>query len=84
MNNILSSYEAYCIAVKEAGLEANSPVCTDITLDGSIYEISIKTLFLRYDFYVGALSGEVLGINFEPFTDLEVGTVSVFSSEYAA
>ena len=84
MNNIISAREAFFIAVKEAGLEANSPVCTDITLNGSIYEISIKTLFLRYDFYVGALSGEVLGINFEPFTDLESGSVSIFSSEYAA
>ncbi len=69
MNNI-TVFEAYRNAVAYAQLENNAPQCVAAELEGGLYDLEIRTVLMRYDIFVDALTGEVVGLNSEPETDL--------------
>ena len=71
MNNIITCKEAIAAAISCADLYNNDPRCTCAVLNNGLYELEIRTTFQRYDFYVGAVSGEVLGISSEPVLDID-------------
>lgn len=70
MNNILTAAEAYMHAIRYAGLENNDPVLFSAARNGGLYELVVRSNLQRYEFYVGAVSGDVLGISCEPVLDM--------------
>lgn len=69
MNNI-TVFEAYKNAVAYAHLEDNAPQCVAARLENDLYELEVRTILMRYDIFVDACTGEVVGLNSEPETDL--------------
>ena len=45
--------------------------CLSSQYNQGLYNFVLRTLCLRYEFYVDASNGEVLGINTEPFPSME-------------
>lgn len=68
--NTISVFEAYKNAVAYAHLEENAPQCVMAELENGLYELEIRTVLMHYDFYVDAVTGEVMGMDSEPETDL--------------
>ena len=54
-----------------ANIENDEPVCQTIRYDEGLYYLVLRTLCLRYEFYVDAANGEVLGISTEPLPYME-------------
>ena len=72
MKKVITSNEALRIAIRYASLENVSPSCEKILNCDGLYEILLRTLLMRYEFYVDAATGEVLGFNNEPEVDAQV------------
>ncbi len=65
-NEHLTRKQALRAAYLSAGIENDGPVCLAGRYDGGFYHFVVRTLFLRYEFYVDAANGEVPGISTEP------------------
>lgn len=68
MKNI-NSKTAVNNALVSVGINDENYRCDYIALEGDCYHMVICTLMLKYEFYVDACTGEVLGINTEPEID---------------
>ena len=71
MKNTISYKDAIASAVKYADLSNNDPRCANVLLSEGVYELEIDTPFQHYDFYVDSVSGEILGINCEPYMEID-------------
>ena len=69
--NKIGMNEALKAALAYAGLSADDARCTFASHHDGLYELTVRTSFQKYDFYVEAWTGEVLGINAEPMLDLD-------------
>ena len=66
MNNNITSASAMMLAIAYAGFHFEDTSDRHAALNDGLYEISFRTMFMAYEAYVDAQSGEVLGFNFEP------------------
>lgn len=66
MNNNITSNYAMMLAIEYAGFNFEDTSDRHIAFGDGLYEISFRTMFMAYEAYVDAQSGEVLGFNFEP------------------
>lgn len=64
--------EAIRLAVSFSKLENNDPYCVSALYEDNYIALVIYTLFQRYDFYVDASSGEVVGMICEPTDPVEI------------
>ena len=73
MNNTikLTPDQALQCVIAYAELKNDEPVCTSCSFTDGLFHFIVTTLYLRYEFYVDAVSGEVLGISTEPLSYLE-------------
>ena len=73
MNNTLrmTQNQALRSAIAYAELKNAEPRCTSGSYADGLFHFIVTTLYLRYEFYVDAVSGEVLGISTEPLSYLE-------------
>ncbi len=73
MNNTLklTTDQALQSAIAYAEIKNDEPRCASGSLADGVYHFIVTTLYLRYEFYVDAVSGEVLGISTEPLSYLE-------------
>ncbi len=73
MNNKiqLTPAQALQCAIAYAEIKNDEPVCTSGTYADGLYHFIVTTLYLRYEFYIDAVKGEVLGISTEPLSYLE-------------
>ena len=69
---IISPNRAMALALTETGLDREQVFRVHCTLDGGLYDIRFCTYWLRYQLYLDAESGEVLGLDTEPMGDAEV------------
>lgn len=69
MKNI-NSKTALNNALTSVGINDGNYCCEYICLEGSCYRLIVSTLMLRYEFYVDAATGEVLGIDTAPMIDV--------------
>lgn len=69
MKNI-NSKTALNNALTSVGINDGNYCCEYICLEDNCYRLIVSTLMLRYEFYVDAASGEVLGIDTEPMIDV--------------
>ena len=69
---IISPNRALERALQETGLDRQQVYRVRCTLDGGLYDIRFCTDWLRYQLYLDAESGEVLGLDTEPMGDAEV------------
>lgn len=69
---IISPNRAIDLALTETGLDREQVFRVRCTLDGGLYDIRFCTDWLRYQLYLDAESGEVLGLDTEPMGDAEV------------
>ncbi|MDY4487373.1 MAG: hypothetical protein SPE18_04885 [Candidatus Limivicinus sp.] len=69
---IISPHRAMALALTETGLDREQVFRVHCTLDGGLYDIRFCTDWLRYQLYLDAESGEVLGLDTEPMGDAEV------------
>ncbi len=58
--------EFISICRKESRFTGDEPRCLSAEYDSGLHRFLVTTLFMRYEFYVDALSGEVLGIDTQP------------------
>ena len=63
--------DALRIAMRYAKLNKETTVCTGLSFADGLYEITLRTPYQTYEFYVDSADGEVLGINAEPGLDLD-------------
>ena len=70
MNNTLklTTDQALQSAIAYAEIENDEPRCASGSFAGGLYHFIVTTQYLRYEFYVDAVSGEVLGISTEPLS----------------
>ena len=68
MNNTikLTQDQALQCAIIYANIRNDEPVCISGNLADGLFHFIVTTLYLRYEFYVDAGNGEVLGISTEP------------------
>lgn len=66
MNTKLTASAALAAAIACADLSREDPRCESVCCRDGYYELTLRTAFLRYEFYVDAVSGQVAGVNFEP------------------
>lgn len=59
-------------ALQETGLDRQQVFRVSCTLDGRLYDIRYCTDYLRYQLYLDAAEGTVLGLDTEPMSDAEV------------
>ena len=73
MNNTLklTTDQALQSAIAYAEIKNDEPRCASGSFAYGVYHFIVTTLYLRYEFYVDAVSGEVLGISTEPLSYLE-------------
>lgn len=69
---ILSPQQALALALTETGLDRAQVYRVHCTLDSGLYDIRYCTDYLRYQLYLDAADGEVLGLDTEPMGDAEV------------
>lgn len=65
-NKNLTPEQAMRFALVYAELENDGPVCLSGRYAEGLYHFVFRTLCLRYEFYVDAANGEVLGVGTEP------------------
>ena len=58
-------------ALQETGLDWQQVFRVRCTLDGGLYDIRYCTDYLRYQLYLDAAEGTVLGLDTEPMSDAE-------------
>ena len=69
---IISPKLALETALQETGLDRQQVYRVRCTLDGGLYDIRYCTDYLRYQLFLDAANGEVLGLDTEPMGDAEV------------
>ena len=69
---IISPNRAMALALTETGLDREQVYRVHCSLDGGLYDIRFCTDWLRYQLYLDAARGEVLGLDTEPMGDAEV------------
>lgn len=69
---IISPNRAMALALTETGLDREQVYRVHCSLDGGLYDIRFCTDWLRYQLYLDAARGEVLGLDTEPMGDTEV------------
>ena len=62
----LTQDEALRCAIIYTNIGNDEPVCISGNLADGLFHFIVTTLYLRYEFYVDAGNGEVLGISTEP------------------
>ena len=67
----LTPEQALQFALACTDLENDEFCCLSSRYSRGLYSFVLSTLCLRYEFYVDASNGEVLGINTEPFSSME-------------
>lgn len=74
---IISANEVVGTAIELLDLDSSAR-CTAIELVDGIYEMEIRTLFMKYEIYMDSITAEILGLNYEPHIDeYEVATASI-------
>ena len=75
MNNLINNTTALEAALDQAGLEAEGSRLMDCRLEGDCYRLELSTDYMRYELYVDAHSGELLGLDCSPipYVDLTEG-----------
>ena len=68
-NDIISISSAIQAAADYAGFSTEDIRCTEKHYANGLFEIGFDTDWSRYDCFVDAATGEVLGFNSEPFVD---------------
>lgn len=80
----LKPEQALQLALACTDLNNDEFCCLSSRYNQGLYNFVLRTLRLRYEFYVDASNGEVLGINTEPFSSMEalymLGDKKLFSS----
>lgn len=66
MKNMITSAAAMMAALEYAGLNIGETYDRHIVVRDGLFEISFRTLFMVYEIYVDAFSGELPGFNCEP------------------
>ena len=79
-NDIISISSAIQAAADYAGFSAEDIRCTDKRYANGLFAISFDTDWSRYDCFVDAATGEVLGFNSEPYIDAD----TIFAQEGGA
>ena len=69
MKNI-NSKSALNNALTSVGITDGNYCCEYVCLENGCYRLIVSTIMLRYEFYVDAATGEVLGTNTEPVIDV--------------
>ena len=64
--HFITKEQALNIALTYAGIENNDFLCLGNICRGGFYQIAVRTPYLKYEFYVDAVNGEVAGIDTEP------------------
>ena len=67
----LKPEQALQLALACTDLNNDEFCCLSSRYSQGLYNFVLRTLCLRYEFYVDASNGEVLGINTEPFSSME-------------
>ena len=62
----LTKEQALLIALNDAGIENNEFRCLSNCYRDGFFQIAIWTPYLKYEFFVDAVSGDVAGIATEP------------------
>ena len=62
----LTREQALQSAIAYAGIDARDAYCLSSSCQEGLYHLKLWTPYLRYEFYVNALTGEVPGIDMEP------------------
>ena len=65
MNNMTGEL-ALRIALTYAGIENNEPHCLSNVFRSGFYQVAVWTPYLKYEFFVDAVSSDVAGIATEP------------------
>ena len=68
-NDIISISSAIQAAADYAGFSTEDIRCTEKRYANGLFAISFDTDWSRYDCFVDAATGEVLGFNSEPYID---------------
>lgn len=71
MNNLLNKYEALEAALQQARLNPEDVSLISCRIDGVYYVIELLSNWMRYECYVGVVSGELRGLDYEPCLNLE-------------
>ncbi len=62
----ITSEQAMVRAIAFAGINNEEYHCISNHLEGGLYHLIIKTLCMKYEFYIDAVCGDILGIDTEP------------------
>ena len=65
-NVVFTREQALQSAFAFASIQNDEPCCLSSRYTDGLFHFIVSTLYLRYEFYVDAESGEVLGIDTEP------------------
>lgn len=70
MNNMhpLTAKQALRAALAYAGIEETESRCLLNRYDDGLYHLFVNTAYMKYEFYVSAADGEVLGFDLEAQT----------------
>ena len=79
-NDIISISSAIQAAADYAGYALEDIRCTEKHYANGLFEIGFDTDWSRYDCFVDAATGEVLGFNSEPYIDSD----TIFAQEGGA
>lgn len=71
MSNMFNEYDAIETAVNEIGLDPESTRVISLRRDGDCCELVLRTDWVMYECYVELFGGELVGLNTEPFVDVE-------------
>lgn len=69
---IVSPQIALSLALQSAGLRGEDIFHLKNEYSEELYHICFDTNWLHYEFYVDAVSGEILGLNTEPMSETEL------------
>lgn len=64
--NPLTAKQALYIALNDVGITESESICLFNQYDNGLYHVLVKTAYMKYEFYVDAANGEVLGLDMEP------------------
>ncbi len=64
--HFITKEQALNIALTYAGIENNDFRCLGNSYCGGFYQIAVRTPYLKYEFFVDAVNGEVAGIDTQP------------------
>lgn len=65
----MTNMKALEIALNYAGIADEESLCIRNRLSDGLFEITVRTIDRKYDFYVDAANRDVRGFNAEPYYD---------------